>query len=720
MCTERTCRWHIWCLVWLSWLSPVSSFGSDNQGLVEHLRVAFHGVESFVAEDYDELPATLHRNGRTRERYDRCVESGRSLFSRVTRVRFDSEGHDVAGLVVVPTDFDPDVKYPVIVFNHGNFGDGGRLTACRLGMLTGLTGDWGVGDQYVVFAPQYRGVGGSEGTDEFGGAEVADIEGMRQLALQMPFASGRSFMVGASRGGMMTWLALKRGAHPDAVAVMCGVNDLAAEVEAQPNYQGIIDAAFPDLDTRPSDLLIRSAVQWPEAINVPALIMHGDADEGARPQAASDLASLLAAQGTPTSLVEYPGVTHCLDGVEPVEMYSTIHAWFRRWSAPDLTTYSGRSDYTAVNLEERGLNADNIATLQAAAAAAQSDSVVVIHRGQVVVDWDFGTERGPIESMSITKSVVSLLAGRLTEDEAISLQTPASTWFPEWKEGTGSEVTLEHLLSHTAGVHTEPKTTELYQADDIVAYALAQEFTSPPGASWRYNNTTANLLPAVFAAEFGAIDAWAANHLFSELDFAGIGWTEDPSGHRHGMSGLQIHPVDLAKLGELIRTRGRWGTSQLVSSAWIDELVTPRDPFKPQYGLGWWLEYEHERCVIDELLLERWTSSGVPTWFVDSARALVGREPADTQAFFQDLETYLTPRAHKKWDAMTWQAGRPDCHPITTGQPVMVSGNGYLGQYLVVLPEQELVAVRMIRWREAMPGGSSLGAFPELVKALVD
>jgi len=44
------------------------------------------------------------------------------------------------------------------------------------------------------------------------------------------------FLFGNSRGGMMTYLALKSGLWANAAAVMSGVTDLAGNAEDHPDY----------------------------------------------------------------------------------------------------------------------------------------------------------------------------------------------------------------------------------------------------------------------------------------------------------------------------------------------------------------------------------------------------------------------------------------------------------------------------------------------------
>jgi CubicO group peptidase (beta-lactamase class C family) len=182
--------------------------------------------------------------------------------------------------------------------------------------------------------------------------------------------------------------------------------------------------------------------------------------------------------------------------------------------ASTIAEHASLDDYTA-ELPSHGIDPAALRELEEQARETGSDAVVVLRNGVVIADWSFDTPRTPIESMSVTKSVVAVLLGRLVEEHVLSLDTPASRWFDAWDDQPHGAITLEHLLAHTSGVHTERTTESIYSVDDIVAFAVSQPLDVEPGTVWTYNNNTANLLPAIVAAEAGPIDVWAREGLFA-------------------------------------------------------------------------------------------------------------------------------------------------------------------------------------------------------------
>ena len=68
-------------------------------------------------------------------------------------------------------------------------------------------------------------------------------------------------------------------------------------------------------------------------------------------------------------------------------------------------------------------------------------------------------------------------------------------------------------------------------------------------------------------------------------------------------SGLRLRPRDLAKIGQLVLTGGRWDGAQIVPADWLAQSHQPRaevPAYETQYGYLWWLdELDGGRKVIE-------------------------------------------------------------------------------------------------------------------------
>jgi CubicO group peptidase (beta-lactamase class C family) len=147
---------------------------------------------------------------------------------------------------------------------------------------------------------------------------------------------------------------------------------------------------------------------------------------------------------------------------------------------------------------DAGVDAKALDELLEKTRAAKWDAVVLLVDGALVCEELFDRPPEPIELMSCTKSVVSLLVGILVDDGKIpSLETPVSKWFPEWRSGPKKGITGGHLLSHTSGLKCNPTTEEIQASRDFVKLALEAELVDPPGTRFFYNNKAVNLLAGV-------------------------------------------------------------------------------------------------------------------------------------------------------------------------------------------------------------------------------
>lgn len=132
------------------------------------------------------------------------------------------------------------------------------------------------------------------------------------------------------------------------------------------------------------------------------------------------------------------------------------------------------------------------------AQATGTDELSVAWRGHVY-EWRSGRGAGPIQTMSVTKSVVGLVIGRLvTLGELRSVDEPVHAFFPEWRQGRKSDITVRMLMEHTSGLQNVPMTTvEIQPSPDYVQLALAAELVADPGLMYSYNNKAVNLLAGI-------------------------------------------------------------------------------------------------------------------------------------------------------------------------------------------------------------------------------
>jgi CubicO group peptidase (beta-lactamase class C family) len=381
------------------------------------------------------------------------------------------------------------------------------------------------------------------------------------------------------------------------------------------------------------------------------------------------------------------------------------------------------ADFPRAEPGEVGIDKAALERLRERAKEADSDAVVVVKDGRLVADWDFGRDRGPIEAMSATKSIVNLAIGRLIDQGKIrSLDQPVHEFYPEWKQGRKKLITVRHLLNHTSGLQSPLITAEIYASPDFVQFALAAEISDHPGSRFSYNNKAVNLLAGVVQRASGErMDKYLGKEIFEPLGIKEFGWTLDRSGNPHAMAGLQIRAIDLAKIGQMMLDEGSWKGRQVVSKDWVRKSVEPGQPLEPGCGLLWWLTYRRMIMTVDDAVLRYFKEQGLTAKSLEKLEAFKGK-PMEAEPFraallpiLREDDVFKTKLADPSRQRIPWK-------PRVDGPVKGYSARGYLGQVLYVMPRQRLVAVRQRRSRAGTnpeDPTTNFFDFMEMVAALV-
>jgi dipeptidyl aminopeptidase/acylaminoacyl peptidase len=253
----------------------------------------------------------------TKEQYAQRQKDAERVDCR--HVKYMSDGLKVSGYIWKP--MGAAGKLPLIVFNRGGNGDFGKALPWQNTWHFALDG-------FVVIAAQLRGSDGGEGKDEFGGADVDNVLNTIPLAASLGDVDMRNiFLLGWSRGGMETAIALKRGMKVNAAAVGGALSDLHAELARRPTLgTNVWRRLMPNYGE--AALRERSAIDWPERIRVPLLLIHGSADWRVDPAETQRFAEALKRAGAMYELVVYPGDDHGVS-LHKDDSNRRIVQWFR-------------------------------------------------------------------------------------------------------------------------------------------------------------------------------------------------------------------------------------------------------------------------------------------------------------------------------------------------------------------------------------------------------
>lgn len=245
-------------------------------------------------------------------------------------IEYNSDGLRVTGVRCLPRERGSDGQLPLLIFNRGGHGRYGMLTVLQVLKLLHPLARMG----YAVYASNYRGNDGGEGQEEFGGADAHDVVNLLALAKQQPEWDGRNaFMVGWSRGGMMTLRAIAESANVNAACTIAGLTNLPQALIDRPHlkeqmYGRLI--AHADESEFARAIEHRSAVCWPEKLRATPLLMHhGDADDIVPMMHSETLGAELDRISHLYELVRYAGGDHFLNK-EREGMLAATDVFFRR------------------------------------------------------------------------------------------------------------------------------------------------------------------------------------------------------------------------------------------------------------------------------------------------------------------------------------------------------------------------------------------------------
>ena len=301
-------------------------------------------------------------------------------------------------------------------------------------------------------------------------------------------------------------------------------------------------------------------------------------------------------------------------------------------------------------------------------ARTDTDGLVIVHKGEILFEHYANgmTAETPHILMSVTKSMLGLLAGILSARGVLDLERRITDVLPELAQTAYAGATVRQLLDMRAGIGFDED--YLATSGPIVEYRKATGWNplqageapsdlrsffrqltradGPHGGRFHYVSPNTDLLGWVIERAAGRRYA----DLMSELLWKPLGAersayiTVDRLGAPRCAGGMCVTLRDLARVGQLILQDGARGARQVVPAAWIEDIAREGDP--AAWSAGTFAEYfgrqpMHYRgkwYVLREArpLLFGWGIHGQHL-FVDRARQLVIAK-VSSQALPVDLE----------------------------------------------------------------------------------
>lgn len=232
--------------------------------------------------------------------------------------------------------------------------------------------------------------------------------------------------------------------------------------------------------------------------------------------------------------------------------------------------------------------------------ATDTDGCLVLHGGVIVYEEYFNGLRSDAPHMwhSVSKSLVSCVAGNLAGDGRVDLGAPIVLYVPELRKSAYGDAIVQHLLDMQVGIdYSEDYSdvdSDVNELDRIYglrpprgpshpgstyAYATTKPKRGDHGRVFDYVSLNTNVLAWVLERATGE---WLPDLIRDEV-WGGLAGDHDAyvaldvAGSVQAESGMCSTLRDLARLGFALLHKGRLADRQVVPLAWVDEIVQGGD-----------------------------------------------------------------------------------------------------------------------------------------------
>lgn len=298
-------------------------------------------------------------------------------------------------------------------------------------------------------------------------------------------------------------------------------------------------------------------------------------------------------------------------------------------------------------------------------------SLLLARHGKLLLDeYFYGYEPTEIHQLqSTSKSVLSILMGIAADQHLLQTDDKLIKYFPKYRSKPNwdvrkNKITLGTLLSMTSGFACDDGQyrkaggagceVDMLNSPDWLDFCLTQPMAHQPGQHYGYCTSCLTLLGAVLAKQSGmSVGEFAQKYLYDPLGIHSVQWLTGPNGITEVGASHWLRPRDMAKLGLLYLDKGNWNGKQVVSAKWVEESTHPQ-PIPPD-GKPW----------------PTFTGYGYLWW----------------------SQKIPTPRG----DIFTYYA------------------NGKGGQYIIVVPDMDLVCVMTAGYYQAWSSDQGLEFFKDYI-----
>ena len=215
-------------------------------------------------------------------------------------------------------------------------------------------------------------------------------------------------------------------------------------------------------------------------------------------------------------------------------------------------------------------------------------SIMVVKDGKVIAEkWFQGHTPDSVHAMfSVSKTFTAAAVGIAIGDGKMSLDDKVVDYFQDvaLPADNPCNATVKDLLMMAGGHDTDP-TLEVLEVDaramtsalkkgvDVAPVFFSYPFVHEPGTHFCYNSLGTYVLSYIVQKVTGeSVLDYLTPRIFEPLGIDKPTWEADSRGVTCGGWGLSLKTEDMAKFGQLLLQKGKWGDKQLIPADFVDEM----------------------------------------------------------------------------------------------------------------------------------------------------
>ncbi len=229
-------------------------------------------------------------------------------------------------------------------------------------------------------------------------------------------------------------------------------------------------------------------------------------------------------------------------------------------------------------------------------------SLILLRDGRTLAEgWWAPYRRDRVHRLySLSKSFTSMAVGLAIHEGRLGLDDPVLGFFPDEAPPEPSDhlqaMRVRDLLTMSCGQDADD-IRELRESDDWPRVFLSRPVPHPPGTYFLYNSSATYMLAAILARITGeGLLDYLRPRLLDPLGVGPARWETDPQGIATGGWGLSLTTDAIARFGQLLLQKGRWGDRQLVPEGWVEAATSKQvdnarnasPDWRQGYGFQFW------------------------------------------------------------------------------------------------------------------------------------